>query len=73
MPTRIISGADGFEIPTDVPGNTPEGRLEHYITSVRASIESLFPGDSLRRALTPAPEADDPLRRFLAHTPDLDL
>jgi ABC toxin-like protein/neuraminidase-like protein/putative peptidoglycan binding protein len=70
---RAAAAAGGFELPADVPGETPDDRLEHYLTSLRASIESLLPSDSIRRALTAAEETDDHLRLFLNNTPDLDL
>ncbi len=70
---RAAAGAGGLDLPEDIPGETPEDRLQHYITSLRAPIESLFPSDSLRRALKAAPDTDPKLTRFLSNAEDLDL
>jgi hypothetical protein len=64
---------DGLELPEDIPGETPQDRLEHYITSLRAPLELMFPSDSLRQALTAAPEAEPNLARFISNAEDLDL
>ena len=70
---RAAAGENGLDLPDDVPGETPEDRLEHYVTSLRAPIERLFSSDSLRHALTTRPDTDTNLGRFLANTANLDL
>jgi hypothetical protein len=57
----------------DAPGQTPEERLDHYITTLREPVEMLFPSDCLRHALTRAPNSSPGIRTFLANTPMLDL
>ncbi|HNP66201.1 MAG TPA: peptidoglycan-binding domain-containing protein, partial [Woeseiaceae bacterium] len=70
---ELAAGEDGVALPDDIPGQTPEERVNHYITSLREPIETLFPSDSLRHALKRAPDTSPTLLPFLANTPDLDL
>jgi peptidoglycan hydrolase-like protein with peptidoglycan-binding domain len=71
----LEAGATNGEIilPPDTPGQTPEERLNHYITTLREPIEALFPSDGLRHALTRVPDSSPPIRTFLSNTPMLDL
>lgn len=62
---------DAWVLPETIPGDTPEERLDHYITSLRASIEQLFPSDSLRKALTAVSDGEPNLARFMCNTEDL--
>jgi hypothetical protein len=76
-PTPAAGGAVGagrgqIKLPPDRSGKTPEDRLNHYITTLRQPNEPLYPSDSLRHALKPAPQSDSPLKRFLGNTPSLD-
>jgi hypothetical protein len=69
----VAAAENGLELPDDIAGETLEDRKEHYITSLRAPIESLFPSDSLRRALAAAPDTEPNLARFISNASDLDL
>ncbi|MEX5215457.1 MAG: neuraminidase-like domain-containing protein [Nitrospiraceae bacterium] len=67
-----VSGGD-ITLPPDTPGQTPEERLNHYITTLREPIEALFPSDSLRHALARTTDTEPTLQTFLTNTPKLDL
>jgi hypothetical protein len=58
---------DGWVLPETIPGETPEERLDYWITSLKASIELLLPSDSLRVALT---NAEPNLARCMCNTED---
>jgi peptidoglycan hydrolase-like protein with peptidoglycan-binding domain len=60
-------------LPPDIPGKTPEERLNHYITALREPMEALFPGDSLRHALARIRPGDDDVVTLLTNATDLDL
>ena len=70
---REAADSAEFELPDDLPEGTPEERLEHFITTLREPIETLFPSDSLRHALHKAPDTEADLLRLLDASGDLDL
>jgi hypothetical protein len=70
---RLTTVRRGLQPAEDIPGETPEDRLENYIMTLRAAIEALFPPDSLRRALTAAPGTEPNLARFINTVENLDL
>ena len=70
---RAAHSESGAALPQAIPGDTPQDRLEHIITTLRAALEQLFPSDSLRHALRPAPETEPKLSRIIPHADDLEL
>lgn len=70
---ETAAGEDGVNIPPDIPGATPKQRLNNYISMLREPLETLFPSDSLRHAISRTQPENDEIASILRKTPDLDL
>ena len=73
---RVVQTAsrdEGVEAPPATADESPEDRIETFVSAIRAPIESLFPSDSLRASLGRASDTPSELRQFLENATRLDL